>query len=167
MEKSLFNLELQQLKDLLAEWTALCDNPDIRLNAGEISLARHYLGLGKSILESGLSGKRQRLSRADEIFDKFLNLLAEFHTRERSVSFYADKLCLSPKYFSKLIKAASGRSVPDWIDTYVILEAKNYLKTSDLSVKQIAYQLHFADQPAFTKFFKSHTGLTPAQFRKG
>ena len=105
-------------------------------------------------------------SRAEDVFNKFLRLLADYHTRERSVSFYASKLCLSPKYFSKLIKTASGRSAPEWIDHYVILEAKNYLKYSDMSIKQIVWQLHFSDQPTFTKFFKAHTGMTPAQFRK-
>jgi len=108
-----------------------------------------------------------RPGRAEEVFNKFLRLLAEYHTQERSVSFYAGKLFLSPKYFSKLIKEASGRGAPEWIDTYVIMEAKNSLKYSDLSIKEIVYRLHFADQPTFTKYFKAHTGLTPAQFRKG
>ena len=168
MEKTFFKIkEFGRLRELLAEGAALCDNPDLRLTPEEISLAGRYLELGKTILESGLPKKQHPVSRANDIFNKFLRLLADYHTHERSVSFYADKLCLSPKYFSKLIKTASGRSAPDWIDTYVILEAKNYLKYSDMSIKQIVYQLHFADQPTFTKYFKAHTGLTPAQFRKG
>ena len=166
MDKASFNRELYQIKQLLSECAALCDNPDLRLDAGELSLAGRYLALGKTILESGLPTKRNPLSRADEILEKFLRLLADCHARERSVSYYADKLSLSPKYFSKMVKDASGRSVPEWIDTYVLLEAKRYLKESGLSIKQIVYQLHFPDQPSFTKYFKAHTGLTPAQFRK-
>ena len=185
------------LNRIFAEGTTLLDNPCVRLSDEEKEIAQRYLELGKIVLESEVPNKREclgslisslfylsegvftkrmdlarreavlRSNRADDVFNKFLRLLADYHTRERSVSFYADKLCLSPKYFSKLIKAASGRSAPDWIDTYVILEAKNYLKYSDMSIKQIVYQLHFADQPTFTKYFKAHTGLTPAQFRKG
>jgi AraC-like DNA-binding protein len=185
------------LNRIFAEGTTLLENPCVRLTDEEKEIAQRYLELGKVVLESEVPNKREclgslisslfylsegvftkrmdlarreavlRSNRADDVFNKFLRLLAEFHTRERSVSFYADKLCLSPKYFSKLIKTASGRSAPDWIDTYVILEAKNYLKYSDMSIKQIVYQLHFADQPTFTKYFKTHTGLTPAQFRKG
>ena len=166
MEHSFYDKELRQMKELLAEAAALCDNPSPCLKAGEISLAHRYLALAKSILESGLPEKPHRLSRADDIFNKFIVLLAEYHMKERGVGFYAEKLFLTPKYFSKLIKAASGRSAPDWIDTYVIVEAKNYLKYTDMSIKQIVYALHFPDQPSFTKYFKSHTGLTPAQFRK-
>jgi YesN/AraC family two-component response regulator len=81
------------------------------------------------------------------------------------MSFYASKLCLTPKYLSKLIKQASGRSAPDWIDSFVILEAKNMLKYSDISIKEIVYKLHFANQSVFYKFFKSHTGITPSEYR--
>ena len=165
MEHSFYDKELRQIKDLLAEAAALCENPSPRLNAGEISLAHHYLTLGKSILEAGLP-EQPHLSRAEGICDRFLQLLADNHPRERSVRFYADKLCLSPKYFSKLIKDASGRGASEWIDIYVLNAAKDYLKHSDLSIKQIVFALHFPDQPSFTKYFKSHTGLTPAQFRK-
>lgn len=191
---SMLHLDLNRI---FSEGTALLENPCVRLTGEEKEIAQRYLELGKVVLESEVPNKREclgslisslfylsegvftkrmdlerreavlRSNRADDVFNKFLRLLADYHTHERSVSFYADKLCLSPKYFSKLIKTASGRSAPDWIDTYVILEAKNYLKYSDMSIKQIVYQLHFADQPTFTKYFKAHTGLTPAQFRKG
>ena len=76
-----------------------------------------------------------------------------------------DKLCLTPKYLSKLIKQASGRSAPDWIDDFVILEAKNLLKYTDLAIKEIVYKLHFPNQSVFFKFFKAHTGLTPSEYR--
>ena len=81
------------------------------------------------------------------------------------MAFYADKLCLTPKYLSKLIKQASGRSAPDWIDEFVILEAKNLLKYTDLAIKEIVYKLHFPNQSVFFKFFKAHTGLTPSDYR--
>ena len=106
------------------------------------------------------------VSRAEAVFRQFLRLLSDHHTEHRSVGFYADRLCLSPKYFSRLIKEASGHGAPEWIDRYVVLSARNHLRNSSLSVKQIAALLHFPDQPSFTKYFKSHTGLTPVQFRK-
>lgn len=101
------------------------------------------------------------------LFDRFIALVMENSTRERGVGFYADRLNLTPKYLSKLIKQASGRSAPDWIDSYVILEAKNLLKYSELSIKEIVYQLHFPNPSVFYKFFKTHTGLTPSDYRKG
>lgn len=182
---------------LFAEGSALSGSPCVKMTQAEKEIAAQYSRLAGLVLRSDLPNKYEsvaslisslfylmegvftrraiavpndepaRPGRAEDVFNKFLRLLAEFHTQERSVGFYAGKLFLSPKYFSKLVKEASGRSAPEWIDTYVIMEAKNYLKYSDMSIKQIVYQLHFADQPTFTKYFKAHTGLTPAQFRKG
>jgi YesN/AraC family two-component response regulator len=103
--------------------------------------------------------------RVKSVFDEFIKLVTMYHTSERRMSFYASKLCLTPKYLSKLIKQASGRSAPDWIDSFVILEAKNMLKYSDISIKEIVYKLHFANQSVFYKFFKSHTGITPSEYR--
>ena len=106
-------------------------------------------------------------ARTKQIFDRFISLVNEHHNSQRNMAFYADELCLTPKYLSKLIKQASGRSAPEWIDAFVILEAKNMLKYSDMAIKEIVYKLHFANQSVFYKFFKAHTGLTPSEYRKG
>ena len=190
---SRLNLDLNRL---FSDGVLLLDSPCVTLTDEERALAFRYVQLASEILSSSISNKRQCLgsllasifylaegifshqlaqfkpvpstgaSRADDVFNKFLRVLAEFHMSERNVRFYADRLCLSPKYFSKLIKAASGRCAPEWIDSYVILEAKNFLMYSDMSIKEIVYRLHFSAQPTFTKFFKAHTGMTPAQYRK-
>lgn len=104
--------------------------------------------------------------RVKIIFQQFITLVKEHHCRERSMAFYADKLCLTPKYLSKLIKQASGRSAPEWIVDFVILEAKNLLKYSDCTIKEIVYKLNFPNQSVFYKFFKSHTGMTPSEYRR-
>ena len=96
----------------------------------------------------------QRNARLNQVFERFIALVNEYHCSERGMAFYADKLCLTPKYLSKLIKQASGRSAPDWIDDFVILEAKNLLKYTDLAIKEIVYKLHFPNQSVFFKFFK-------------
>lgn len=104
-------------------------------------------------------------SRGRMIFEMFMKLVKEYHTKYRNVGFYADKLCLTPKYLSKLIKNASGRSAPEWIDAYVILEAKNLLKHSNTSIKEIVFTLNFPNQSVFYKFFKARTGMTPSEYR--
>lgn len=104
--------------------------------------------------------------RNKSCFEKFMKLLAEYHNDEREVSFYAGKLNLTPKYLSQLIKKTSGKSAPEWISSFVILEAKNYLKYSDLDVKEISYRLNFSSTPVFFRYFKSHTGMTPLEYRK-
>ena len=105
--------------------------------------------------------------RMKNLFEHFMSLVTEYHTSERNLSFYASRLGLSPKYLSKLIKQVSGRSAPDWIDSFVILEAKNMLKYTDDSIKEIVYKLHFPNPSVFYKFFKAHTGMTPSEYRNG
>ncbi|MGM9767618.1 MAG: helix-turn-helix domain-containing protein [Candidatus Cryptobacteroides sp.] len=132
-----------------------------------ISSISYVLG---SIWTSKLSvaehkGQSAPSAKAKNVYDQFLRLVTEHHTSERNMKFYADKLCLTPKYLSKLVKTVSGRSAPDWIDAFVVLEAKNLLKYSDLSIKEIVGKLNFPNQSVFYKFFKSHTGKTPSQYR--
>jgi AraC-like DNA-binding protein len=104
-------------------------------------------------------------NRGRMLFEQFIALVAKYHTQYRNVAFYADKLCLTPKYMSKLIKTATGKSAPEWIDAYVILEAKNLLKYSNDTIKQIVFKLNFPNQSVFYKFFKARTGMTPSEYR--
>ena len=105
-------------------------------------------------------------TRSKIVLEDFLLLVRDYHTKERSLSFYADKLYLTPKYLSKLIKSVSGKSAHEWIDSFVILEAKNLLKYSDMSIKSIVYELNFPNQTTFYRFFKTKTGMTPSEYRK-
>lgn len=103
--------------------------------------------------------------RSRTLVDQFIKLVSEYHTSQRNVGFYAEKLCLTPKYLSRVIRDATGKSAPEWIDTYVILEAKNLLKYSGLAIKEIVYKLNFPNQSVFYKFFKARTGMTPSEYR--
>lgn len=96
----------------------------------------------------------------------FLKLVQVYFTTERSVSFYASKLLISPKYLSMLVKEATGRSATRWIDHFVITEAKNLLRYSGKNVQQIAYELNFSTQSSFGKYFKTITGMSPTEFQK-
>ena len=109
--------------------------------------------------------QQKESTRLQLLSERFLALVTEYHNKERGVAFYADKLCITPKYLSKLIKQATGRSAPDWIDAYVVLEAKNLLRYSGKSIKEIVQDLNFPSQSVFYKYFKSHTGLTPSEYR--
>ena len=120
----------------------------------------------KSRIDAAEKAAKPRSIRANAIYEKFLKLVAEHHASQRCLQFYADELCLTPKYLSKLIKGISGRTAADWIDGFVILDAKNLLKYSDLSVKEIAFKLHFASVPSFYKFFNKEVGMTPMTYRE-
>ena len=101
-----------------------------------------------------------------EKVDEFIRLVTEHHMTEHYLAFYAEKLGITPKYLSKLVRDVTGRSAPDWIDSFLVLEAKNMLKYSDLAIKEIVFKLNFPDQSSFYKFFKLHTGMIPSEYRK-
>ncbi len=105
-------------------------------------------------------------TRHKQVFESFIKLVEKYHNKERSVSFYADRLCITPKYLSQIIKKVSGFSAPEIINKYVILEAQHLLRHTDLSVKEIADQLNFPNQSFFYKYFKAHTGCTPNSYRQ-
>ena len=104
-------------------------------------------------------------NRAEEYFRQFTELLGEHYKNERSVGFYARQLCITPKYLTTLIKRISGKSVSEWIDNYVILEAKTLLKYSNMSVQEIAYYLNFPNQSFFGSYFKRNAGMSPSQYK--
>lgn len=104
-------------------------------------------------------------ARSRSIFNSFIKLVRENYSSERNMAFYANKLCLTPKYLSKIIKEISGKSAPEWIDTYVVMEAKNILRYTTTPIKEIVFLLNFPNQSVFYKFFKVHTGMTPSQYR--
>ena len=104
-------------------------------------------------------------NRAEEYFKQFTHLLGEHFREERSVGFYARQLCITPKHLTTLIKRISGQSVSEWIDNYVILEAKTLLKYSTMSIQEIAYYLNFPNQSFFGSYFKRNTGMSPSQYK--
>lgn len=104
--------------------------------------------------------------RPSNYVSEFIRLLQIHYLQERSVSFYAGKLFISPKYLSLLIKKATGRSASDWIDERVIMEARNLLRYSGKNIQQIAYMLNFPNQSSFGKYFKHITGMSPTEYQK-
>ena len=110
-------------------------------------------------------GQNNSHNRAEEYFKQFTHLLGEHFREERSVGFYARQLCITPKYLTTLIKRISGQSVSEWIDNYVILEAKTLLKYSTMSIQEIAYYLNVPNQSFFGSYFKRNTGMSPSQYK--
>lgn len=105
-------------------------------------------------------------SRKQEIMARFILSVSESFREERQVAFYARKLFITPKHLSSVVKEMSGRTAGDWIEGYVIMEAKVLLKTTDMTIQEIAVYLNFANQSFFGKYFKHHTGVSPTAFRK-
>lgn len=96
---------------------------------------------------------------------EFVRLVRKHFRVEHSVRFYANKLCISPKYLSLVVKESSGRSAAEIIDEYLLLEAKNLLRFSGKNIQQVAYELNFSNQSSFGKYFKHLTGMSPSEFQ--
>lgn len=172
----------------------VADHPVLSLQEKDVVLLKDYCSLLKRIFERihpemepeivrhllvslfyGVSSlcRRQykikeatQFSRLEEINRRLSALILEHHRTDRTVKFYADKLCLSPRYLSAIVKKFNGKKVSQMIERAVILDAQLQLKSSNLTVQQIAENLNFPNPSFFGKFFKRHTGLTPRQYRE-
>lgn len=106
------------------------------------------------------------LEKLPAIVVNFKSLLKKEYQNHHTVNFYADKLNITPKHLSEILKKQTGKTAGEWISESVILEAKVLLQNHKYSVAQISESLNFSDQSVFGKFFKSHTGQTPLEYKK-
>lgn len=107
-----------------------------------------------------------KLSRKEMIFRNFINNVEQYYKKERQITFYANLEFITPKYLSTVVYEVSNRHAGDWINEYVIFEAKKLLGSEFLSIQEICYKLNFSNQSFFGKYFKRHTGMSPLEFRK-
>ena len=112
----------------------------------------------------GIIGKRERHTAADRIFRDFARLL-KIHPDGRSVKFYADKLNITPKYFNSICKFVTGKTASQLINEELVNLARTMLSDPDLSVKEIAAALGFANQSHFGSFMRKETGSSPVALR--
>ena len=99
------------------------------------------------------------------LVEKFLHLAQSYYKEQRGLEFYADKLCITPKHLSKIIKETTGKPANDWIDEHVALEAKALLKSTNMTISQISDELNFPSQSFFGKYFKRVTGMSPSEYK--
>ena len=109
---------------------------------------------------------KQKKSHHEMFVEKFLNLVQTHYKEQRGLEFYADKLCVTPKHLSKVIKQYSGKPANDWIDEHVALEAKALLKSTNMTIEQISDELNFPSQSFFGKYFKRIEGVSPKVYRE-
>ena len=109
---------------------------------------------------------KSALLRHERLGDDLFRLLSRHCRTHRSVSFYAEKLNITPKYLSREIKRITGRTVQEWINRLTIMEMKKQLNIPGRTVMQISEDMDFSSPSAFVQFFKLHTGTTPLKYRK-
>lgn len=99
------------------------------------------------------------------LFTRFLNMLPSYSKTEREVAFYADKLCVSAKHLSEMVKKSSGHPASYWINGYSMQEIYSLLKRPDLTLAEIANLMNFYNPAHFTRFVKKQTGKSPSELR--
>lgn len=164
---SLNNDEIEEFKNIYSNIKKIIENNndvyknEIIIKYIHILLYSYY----RLIIKSSDFENSEKKNRKSRVFDQFMQELEEFHIKERKIGFYADKLCLTPKYLSQVIFEVSGRHAGDWIKDYVILEAKALLKSGQYSVQQVSDMLNFANQSFFGVYFKKAVGCSPLAYQ--
>lgn len=121
---------------------------------------------GVNELYSSRSDSQNRIkSRKEEICREFIQLVIENYTTERRAQFYAAKLGISLQHLSTTIKQVTGKNVLDLIAHVVIIDIKAKLKSTDMTIQEIAYSLNFPSASFFGKYFKRHLGMSPLEYR--
>ena len=103
---------------------------------------------------------------ADALSKEFMKLVKDNFRSERQLRFYSDKLCITPRYLSRVVKECTGSSAADWIERYVVLEARALLKSTNMTIQQISDELNFPSQTFFGKYFKRRVGMSPKAYRR-
>lgn len=119
----------------------------------------------QNLMENSIT-ERQVSPRIEEIFIEFNRLLPQHFINHRDIAFYADRLCITPDYLSRVVKRVSGRTVGDYINQMLLMEACHLLRASSMSIAQIADRLRFSESAAFSRFFARLKGITPNRYRK-
>ena len=147
-----------------AAWTLIGQErfPDETLNGIIHAVVHYYNYLKDTTLDTSI----RQMPRSREIFERFITFVNAFGRREHDISFYADKMCITPRYLGTAVKAASGITAKEWIDRAVVTNAKIMLKYGDGQIAGISDSLNFANTSFFCKFFKRLTDMTPMEYRK-
>lgn len=104
--------------------------------------------------------------RVRKLFNLFMRLMERDYKLSRDVNYYASQMNITPKYLTTIVRLVTDHTPKAIIDQYVILQIKTQLRRTPQSVKEIAWEYHFADASFFCRYYKKHTGITPQQERK-
>lgn len=158
-------------EDVSAYYDLICRRirqAEHRYQNGEVSsLINAFLLRVVCILDSGLDVTETVSSvHGDQLVEKFVWMVNEDCGRNRPVEYYAERLNITPKYLSTLVRNTLGRTPTDVIKVVTMKEIKRRLRYSTDSIKQISIALNFPNTSFFGKYFKQHSGMTPNSYRK-
>lgn len=132
-------------------------------------LVRYQLSFCQLLLAELVSGHEVNthdLKHKDDILKIFLHLATRHFRKERQLQFYAERLNITSTYLSRIVKELTGNTVLGYLSSFLYNEICIQLKTTDKTMSEIAEELNFNDQSAFTNFFRSKAGMSPLSYRK-
>ena len=121
--------------------------------------------MGVSIMYKDKTTDTSNLSKAEIISKNFTQLVMQNYTMQRSVAWYAKRLGITQAHLSSIIKQTTGKTCIEIITSMVIMDAKAQLKSTNLSIHDIAYTLNFTNMSFFGKYFKRYVGMSPQEYR--
>lgn len=156
--------DLPEYRNFIAEVGAIMNNKNNPYGSQALlfSILRFIFRTGYRCYEPY---RDEIVSRQGRMSDQFIQLVQQNFRKERFLEFYADKLNVTAKHLSRTVKKQTGFTAVEWIERYVVLEAKVLLKSSNLNIQQISDELNFPSQSFFGKYFKKLTGQSPKEFR--
>jgi len=191
MSKSFLENSFSDIHVTMPLFRSVHDNPWVQLNQEEMKSLVEYFFLLQRIIRRKENPNMQetikhlmlaffyatgyrfykvrdefRKSKQDILVEKFLAFVKENYRTQRMIEFYSEKLFLTPKHLSRVIKVRSGKSAGEWIEDHVMLEAMALLKSTDKTIQQISDDLNFPSQSFFGKYFKRRVGISPKEYRK-
>jgi AraC-like DNA-binding protein len=125
------------------------------------AMMHHYDGIYRQHIDLLKASQ----SREQSIFDRFIQLVNQHCAEQHQIGYYANRMCLTERYLSTIIRQTSGTTAKEWIDRAIITRIKVELKHSDKSVAQISDETNFPNPSFFSKFFKRLTGQTPVEYK--
>lgn len=195
ISKHLLRTSTSSAYDQLSKFFYLKENPIISLNEACIQTSQMYLNIilekirqkdapyQKEIINSLMraylfellsctdlntspdDGYPRSFSQGERLVKDFLQMLGSDEVKQRFVTDYASRLCVTPKYLSAVCKNVTGKTASHWIDEFVVLEARHLLLNTDKTIKEIAQQLGFPNLSFFGKYIKAQLGTSPTNFR--
>ena len=171
IEYSFFNLSENDMKEYIRIFGMIKDKIRDSDNKYRMQIIRSYCQITLyniyNLISSSKIGQNEIPKSNDTgIYEKFIKCVEKNYRKEHNVNYYADILCITPKYLSTIINKVSGKHAAEWIHEYIILEAKALLKSTKMSLQDIAEVLNFSSPSHFGRFFKRYTGYTPKEYQR-
>ena len=109
--------------------------------------------------------KERKLSQGKLLFNRFLNLLSNSEVKRLPISYYAGQLAITPKYLTMVCQKYSDKTASEWVAQYTIEEIRFYLKSTELSIKEISAKMGFSNMSHFGSYVRKYFGMSPSEYR--